>query len=135
MSEDIYIVGIDMIKFGRYPERTAAQMGAEAALGALDEAGLTIKDVEAVYSGCNYQTMMGQKILQQIGQTGVQIVNLANACATGATTIREGWTAIRAGEYDTVLCVGVEQMSGMSLLGAAKAGPILTEGLLGSAAR
>jgi len=133
MSEDIYIVGIDMLKFGKYPNRTPAQLGSEAALGALDEAGITIHDIQAVYSGSNYTTMIGQKILQQIGQTGVQIINLVNACATGATTIREGWTGIRAGEYDTVLCVGVEQTAGLGMLGAAKPGPIPTEGLLGSA--
>lgn len=133
MGEDIYIVGIEMTKFGRYPELTAPLIGASAALGALDDAGLAIKDIQAVYSGSNYQTMIGQKILQQIGQTGIQVINLVNACATGATTIREAWTAIRAGEYDTVLCVGAEQMTGMGMLGMPKAGPIPTEGLLGSA--
>ena len=133
MSEDVYIVGIEMTKFGRRPDRSPQQIGAEAVLGALDDAGVTIHDIQAVYSGSNYTTMIGQKVLQQIGQTGVQIVNLVNACATGASTIREGWTAIRAGEYDTVLCFGVEQMTGLGMLGAAKAGPIPTEGLLGSA--
>ena len=133
MSEDIYIVGIDMLNFGKHPDKTPGQLGAQVALGALDEAGITIKDVEAVYSGSNYTTMIGQKVLQQIGQTGVQIINLVNACSTGATTIREGWTAIKAGEFDTVLCVGVEQMTGLGMLGAAKPGPIPTEGLLGSA--
>jgi len=133
MSESVYIVGIDMLKFGRHPDKSPGQLGAEVALGALDEAGVTIQDIQAVYSGSNYTTMIGQKVLQQIGQTGVQIINLVNACATGATTIREGWTGIRAGEYDTVLCVGVEQMTGMGMLGAAKTGPIPTEGLLGSA--
>jgi acetyl-CoA acyltransferase len=59
-------------------------------------------------------------------------VNVANACATGATALREGWMAIKAGIYDTVLCVGVEQM-GKGLLGGAGGGAgIPTEGLLGS---
>lgn len=133
MSEDIYIVGIDMLKFGRHPDLSAARMGATAALGALDDAGITINDIQAVYSGSNYTTMIGQKVLQQIGQTGVQIINLVNACATGATAVREGYTGILSGQYDTVLCVGVERMTGMGMLGAAKDGPIPTEGLLGSA--
>ncbi len=133
MSSDIYIVGIDMIDFGRYPHRTPGQLGSQSALAALDEAGITIHDVQAVFSGSNFTTMIGQKILQQIGQTGVQIINLVNACATGASAIRSGYTAIKAGEFDTVLCVGVEQMGGLGLLGGAAAGPIPTEGLLGSA--
>lgn len=133
MSTDVFIVGIEMCKFGRYPELTPGQLGAGVALGALDEAGVTVQDIEAVYSGSNYTTMIGQKVLQQIGQTGVPIVNLVNACATGATAIREAWIAIRACEYETVLCLGVEQMTGMGMLGAPKVGPIATEGLLGSA--
>jgi acetyl-CoA acetyltransferase len=77
--------------------------------------------------------MVGQRLLQQIGQTGVAVVNCANACATGATAFREGWTAIKAGLYDTVLCVGVEQMAGAGLLGGGGGGKgIPTEGLLGS---
>lgn len=133
MSEDIYIVGIDMIDFGRYPHRTPAQLGAQTALAALDEAGVTIHDIQAVFSGSNYTTMIGQKILQQIGQTGVQIVNLVNACSTGASAVRMACTAIKAGEFDTVLCVGVEQMTGLGMLGGAVPGAIPTEGLLGSA--
>lgn len=133
MSEDIYIVGINMIDFGRFPHRTPAQLGAEAALEALDEAEIGIKDIQAVFSGSNYTTMIGQKILQQIGQTGVQVINLVNACSTGASAIRMAHVSMKAGEFDTVLCVGVEQMTGLGMLGAAAAGPIPTEGLLGSA--
>jgi acetyl-CoA acetyltransferase len=133
MSNDVYIVGIDMTQFGRFPEKSAAQLGAQAALGALKEANVSIHDVQAVYGGSRHTSMIGQKILQQIGQTGVQVVNVLNACATGATTIREGWVAIRAGEYDTVLCVGAEKMTGMGMLGEPASGPIQTEGLLGSA--
>ncbi|MBB35083.1 MAG: thiolase [Hirschia sp.] len=133
MSQDIYIVGINMIDFGRYPYRTPAQLGAEAALAALDEADVTIKDMQAVFSGSNYTTMIGQKVLQQIGQTGVQIINLVNACSTGASAVRMACSAITAGEFDTVLCVGVEQMTGLGMLGGAVPGAIPTEGLLGSA--
>lgn len=133
MSEDIYIVGINMIDFGRFPNRTPAQLGAEAALAALDEAGIGIKDIQAVFSGSNYTTMIGQRVLQQIGQTGVQIINLVNACSTGASTVRMGYVSMKAGEFDTVLCLGVEQMTGLGMLGSAAAGPIPTEGLLGSA--
>ncbi len=135
MSNDVYIVGIDMIKFGKFPDRTVPDLGAEAALLALDDAGLTINDMQALYCGNLMQAsgMVGQRLLQQIGQTGIAVVNCANACATGATAFREGWTAIKAGLYDTVLCVGVEQMAGAGLLGGGGGGKgIPTEGLLGS---
>ena len=46
---DVYIMGVDMIKFGRFPEKTVPQIGAQAALMALDDAGLTIQDMQALY--------------------------------------------------------------------------------------
>ena len=131
---DAYVVGVDMIKFGRFPDKTVPQLGAEAALLALDDCGLTIQDMEALYCGNLGQAsgMIGQRILQQIGQTGIPVVNVANACATGATAFREAWTAVKAGLYDCVLAVGVEQM-GKGLLGGAGGGSgISKEGLLGS---
>ena len=44
--------------------------------------------------------MVGQRVLQEIGQTGIPVVNCANACATGATAFREGWMSIKAGIYE-----------------------------------
>ncbi|HYC54770.1 MAG TPA: beta-ketoacyl synthase N-terminal-like domain-containing protein [Candidatus Binatia bacterium] len=132
---DVYVLGTDMIRFGRYPERTVPELGAEAALLALDDAGLAIQDMQALYCGNLYQAnaMVGQRILQQIGQTGIPVVNCANACATGATAFREAWMSIKAGIYDAVLAVGVEQM-GKGLLGGGGGGSgIPKEGLLGSA--
>ncbi len=132
---DVYILGIDMIKFGRYPDRTVPQLGAEAALLALDDAGLGIQEMEALYCGNLMQAsaMVGQRILQEIGQTGIPVTNCANACATGATAFRDGWMAIKAGIYDVVLVVGVEQLGKAGLLGGGGGGRgIPKEGLLGS---
>ena len=130
---DVYIVGVDMIKFGRFPEKTVPQLGAKAALMALDDAGLKIQDMQALYCGNLGQAnaMVGQRILQEIGQTGISVVNCANACATGATAFREAWMSIKAGVFDCVLAVGVEQM-GRGLLGGGGGGSgISKEGLLG----
>lgn len=131
---DVYVVGIDMMKFGRFPERTVPQLGAQAALMALDDAGLSIQQIQALYCGNlgEATAMVGQRILHQIGQTGVPVVNCTNACATGATAFREAWIGIKAGLYDLVLAVGVEQMGRGLLGGGARANGISTEGLLGS---
>jgi acetyl-CoA acetyltransferase len=131
---DAYVVGIDMIKFGRFPDRSVPDIGKESALLALDDCGLKIQDMQALYCGNLGQAnaMVGQRILQEIGQTGVPVVNTANACATGATAFREAWMSVKAGVYDLVLAVGVEQM-GKGLLGGAGGGKgIPKEGLLGS---
>jgi len=130
---DVYVLGVDMMKFGRFPNLTVPQLGGQAALMALDDAGLTIQDMQAVYSANLGQAngMVGQRILHEIGQTGVPVVNIANACAAGATAFREAWISIKAGLYDVVLAVGVEQM-GRGLLGGKGGTGISTEGLLGA---
>ncbi|MEE3279200.1 MAG: thiolase family protein [Pseudomonadota bacterium] len=131
---DAYVVGVDMIKFGRFPDRTVPQIGAEAAHLALDDSGLTIQDMEALYCGNLGQAsgMVGQRILQEIGQTGIPVVNVSNACATGATAFREAWASVKAGLYDLVIAVGVEQMGKGLLGGAGGSKGISKEGLLGS---
>jgi acetyl-CoA acyltransferase len=131
---EVYVVGTDMIKFGRFPDRTVPELGAQAALMALDDAGISMDEIQALYCGNLGEAgaMVGQRLLREIGQTGIPVVNTANACATGATAFREGWAAIKAGIYDVVLAVGVEQM-GKGLLGGGGGGSgIPTEGLLGS---
>lgn len=131
---DAYIIGVDMIKFGRFPEKSVPELGAEAALMALDDAGLKIQDMEMLACGNLGQAsgMVGQRILGLIGQTGIPVVNTANACATGATAFREAWMAVKAGVCDVALAVGVEQM-GRGLLGGGGGGAgISPEGLLGS---
>ena len=78
---DAYVVGVDMIKFGRFPEKTVPQIGAQAAHLALDDSGLAIQDMEALYCGNLGQAsgMVGQRILQEIGQTGIPVVNVSNS--------------------------------------------------------
>ena len=130
---DVYIQGADMIPFGRYNDRSYFQLGAQAVLGALDDAGLSIRDIGAVYaSSCfNAQSMLGQKILKEIGQTGVPCINVSNACASGATAVREAWVAIKAGIYDMVVAVGAEKNPRGMHGGAPFEGPP-PEGLFGS---
>jgi acetyl-CoA acetyltransferase len=124
-----------MIKFGRYPDKDISQLGGEAAVQALKDAGLSIRDVEMFVCGNLFQAsaMNGQKILQQIGQTGIPVFNVSNACATGSTAFREAYVGIASGMYDVTMAVGVEQMGKMGLLGGgARSGGESVEGILGS---
>ncbi len=132
---DVYILGIDMIKFGRFPDKSVAELGAQAAQMALDDANVSIQDIEGLWCGNLMQAsnMVGQQVLQQIGQTGIPVVNCANACATGATAFRDAWMSVKAGIYDLVLAVGVEQMGKGLLGGGGSRKGIPKEGLLGSA--
>ena len=65
--QNVYVLGTGMIKFGRYPTKTVPELGGEAAILALKDAGVGIKDVEMFACGNLYQSnaMVGQRILQQ----------------------------------------------------------------------
>lgn len=132
---DVYVLGVGMIKFGRYPDKDVSQMGAEAAIAALKDAGTTINDIELLVCGNLFQAsaMNAQKVLQQIGQTGIPALNVSNACATGSTAFREAYVGVASGMYDATMAVGVEQMGKMGLLGGgARSGGESVEGVLGS---
>jgi acetyl-CoA acyltransferase len=131
---EVAVVGVSMIKFGRYPDRDVANLAAQAGFEALGDAGMTMKNIEALYSGNLYQTSgSGQRILQNLGQTGIPVVNVANACATGSTAFREAYFAIASGAYDVVMAIGSEQMGKQGLLGVGRADPATAlEGRVGS---
>ncbi len=134
---DVVIVGGAMIKFGRYPDKTVPELAAQAAIEALKDAGMSMSDVQLLSSGNLYQAnaMIGQRILQIIGQTGIPVINVSNACATGSTALREAYMAVASGAYDVAMAVGSEQMGKMGLLGAGGAGgdpAYSTEGVVGS---
>ena len=109
-SDDIWILGITMTKFGKRPEDDVVDLAAEAALGALADGGVTIQDMGVLAAGnlMGAAAGIGQQLQKQIGQTGIPVYNVANACATGATALRTAIMAVKAGECDMGLAVGVE---------------------------
>lgn len=118
-TDDIYILGINMTKFGKHPDKDTVDLAAEAALAALKDGGVTMKDMGVMAAGCLFgEGSVAQSIQKQIGQTGIPAYNVSNACATGATALRTTIMAIKAGECDMGLAVGVEKLAGAGLLGA-----------------
>ncbi|OBI15746.1 thiolase [Mycobacterium sp. E2327] len=118
MAEDVWILGIRMTKFGKRPNDDLIDLAAEAATAALNDGGVTMKDVQVLAAGNlrgNVNTM-GQQLQKQIGQTGIPTFNVTNACATGATALRVAIMAIKAGEADMGLAVGAEKLAGVGLL-------------------
>ena len=110
--DDVYVLGVGMTPFGKHTDRNAAELGAAAMLEALDDAGVTLKEIEAAWVGSVFQGMaMGQRALGQGGLSGIPITNVENACSSGSTAIWDGAMAIRAGVYDVVLALGVEHLT------------------------
>jgi acetyl-CoA acyltransferase len=131
---DVYIVGIDMVKFGKYPGKRPGEIGAQAALLAMDDAGVGVRDIQALYCGNQFHPvgMIAQDVQKQIGQTGIPAANVKNACATGATAFREALYFIKAGAADVTLAVGCEVMPRGLLGGGEPENGISAEGILGS---
>ena len=50
-SDDIWILGITMTKFGKHPDKDVLDLASEAALGALADGGVTMKDIGVVAAG------------------------------------------------------------------------------------
>ncbi|RAY16914.1 thiolase family protein [Actinomadura craniellae] len=124
-SDDIWILGIHMTKFGKHKDKDTVDLAAEAAMGALADSGVTMKQMGVLAAGnlMAANAGIGQQLQKQIGQTGIPVYNVANACATGATALRTAIMAVKAGEADYGLAVGVEKLSGAGLLGQQAARP------------
>ncbi|MCX6519703.1 MAG: thiolase family protein [Actinobacteria bacterium] len=119
MAENVYILGINMTKFGKHADKDVVDLGAEAAMAALADAGVTMREMGILAAGnlMNAGAGFGQRLQKQIGQTGIPVYNVANACATGATALRTVIMAVKSGEVDYGLAVGVEKLAGAGLLG------------------
>jgi acetyl-CoA acyltransferase len=115
-SNDVWILGINMTKFGKHPDKDAIDLASEAAIAALKDAGVSLKDVGILAYGNLVGQTSGQMLQKQIGQTGIPVFNVSNACATGATALKTAIMAIKSGECDMGLAVGVEKLAGAGLL-------------------
>ncbi len=119
-DHDIWILGITMTKFGKHADKDTVDLAAEAVMGALADGGVTMADVGVLAAGNLIGPAgsgFGQQLQKQIGQTGIPVYNVSNACATGATALRTAIMAVKAGETPVGLAVGVEKLSGAGLLG------------------
>ncbi|PWI10428.1 thiolase [Streptomyces sp. NWU339] len=120
-SGDVWIIGASMTPFGRFADKDLIDLASDAALGALADAGASMSDIGLLAMGNVYEANShnGQRLQKQIGQTGIPVYNVVNACATGATAVRVVLMSIAAGECDTGLAVGVEKMGKMGMIGGA----------------
>lgn len=111
MSSEVVIDGVGMHAFGRFGEKTAVTMGVEALQEALADAGRAWRDVDALFCAHMYAgTGAGHKIATVLGQTGIPIINVENACSSGGAAVMAASQALRSGDYATVAVVGIEKM-------------------------
>jgi len=113
---DVYITGVGMTVFGKHPDRSLRDLGGEACLAALRDAGVQPKEIEAGYCGnalgpvLQGETSVGQNVFWEVGINSVPIVNVENACATGSTALHQAWVSVASGLYDMVIVAGTEKV-------------------------
>lgn len=110
---EVSIVGAGLHPWGKFKDKTFVEIGTVAIANALKDANVEWKDIQAIFSGIyiyggNAGHISGQYLESVFGETGIPVVNVYNACATGSAAIRMAYNSIAAGETDTALAVGVD---------------------------
>ena len=113
MSQTAWVAGVGMIPFKKPGASLPYDaMGAEAVRMALRDAGLEYRDIQQAYAGFVYgDSTSGQQALYQVGLSGIPIVTVNTACATGSTALFLARQAVASGVVDVALALGFEQMS------------------------
>jgi acetyl-CoA acetyltransferase len=113
MNSGVSILGVGMTPFVRQNGLDEGDLVRHAVKVALDDAGLAADDVDTIVA-CNVFSApgMGQASLRETALVGRPIVNVENACASGASGILEASAWIKGGMAEVVLVVGVEVMTG-----------------------
>ncbi|MCB0928679.1 MAG: thiolase family protein [Mycolicibacterium insubricum] len=105
---DVAIIGVGLHPFGRFGEKTAMQMGVDAMLAAVADAGLQWSDIQAAAGG-SWTVANPDAIVGMIGLTGIPFTNVFNACATAASAAKACADGIRLGDYDIGIAVGLDK--------------------------
>jgi acetyl-CoA acetyltransferase len=105
---DVAIVGVGLHPFGRYGDKLALEMGAEAAQLALADAGTEWARVQTAYAG-SYEVSNPDAIVSWLGLTGIPVRGVFNGCATGGTSLQMAEQAIRHGEADVAMAIGFDK--------------------------
>ncbi len=116
---DVFIIGIGLTKFGELWDRSFRQLIAEAGLKAVEDSGISGKEIEALYGGSMSagrfvgQEHVGALIADSAGLSGFHIpsTRVESACASGGIALRQGYLAVSSGLNDLVMVGGVEKMT------------------------
>ncbi|PGH21439.1 hypothetical protein AJ80_03230 [Polytolypa hystricis UAMH7299] len=108
----VYVIGVGMTPFLKPNKaRDYPGLGLEAGTKALLDAGINYDDVEAGYACYAFgDSTSGQRVFYQFGMTGIPIVNVNNACATGSTGLYLARQSLSLGVADVALVIGFEKM-------------------------
>jgi acetyl-CoA acetyltransferase len=105
---DVAIIGVGLHPFGRHAGKSALQMGEDAVIEALDDAGVEWSAIQALYAG-SMEVKNPEAIVGLLGLTGVPGRAVFTGCATGATSLAMAANAIRLGDADIAIAIGLDK--------------------------
>ncbi len=116
IKDRVAIIGMGCSKFGERWDCDGYDLLVEACYEAMEDAGISPKDIQAGWLGTSSSFTTGQPLAQALKLNYVPITRVENACATGTEAFRNACYSVAAGIYDIVIAAGVEKLkdSGMS---------------------
>ncbi len=117
--EDVAIIGVGLHPFGRFGDKSALDMGAEAVRSACADAGIQWVDVQFAFGG-SAELDTPDVVVNRLGLTGIPFMGVYNGCATAATALTLTADIIRSGQHDIGVAVGMDK----HLPGALTADPV-----------
>lgn len=106
----VYVVGIGFHRYQFISETPYIDLGLAAVRAALSDAGLPWRAVESAYFAKALLPMApGRAMLRHLGATGIPIVHVENASASGSAAFRHAAIEVAAGVTDISLVVGVDK--------------------------
>lgn len=105
---DVCIVGIGIHPFGRTDGVSGLDQGVFAVREAMADAGVDWPDLNFAY-GASEAAGNPDSMVDRLGLTGMQFINVRNGCAAGGSALFSAQMAIKSGEYDIGLAVGFDK--------------------------
>ena len=111
-SRDVVVLGAGMHPYGKWG-RNFVEYGLVAARAALQDAGLSLDDIQFIAGGDTMRNgypgyVAGSTFAQALGWTGVPVSSAYGACASGAMAIQAARAQILAGFCDVALVIGAD---------------------------
>ena len=106
--EDVAIIGVGLHPFGRFGDKSAIDMGADAIRAALADAGVAWPEVQVAFGG-SFEVDNPDAVTSRLGLTGIPFMDVYNGCATAATALQLTADSIRSGQYDIGVAVGMDK--------------------------
>ena len=105
---DVFIVGAGIHNFGRTEGVSGLQQGAYAVRQALGDVGLDWTDIQFGYGGSD-SSGNADTIVNELGLTGLQFINVSNGCATGGSALFGTYSGIKSGEFEIGVALGFDK--------------------------